>query len=171
MKRICLFLVFLSVLTGCVTQRRCYTRFPPKTDTIRIETIRDSIVIKDKIIEVEIPGELRVDSIIIPCPPPPDTYIPDTARAETEYARAKAWFDYPNINLKLEQKVSILQIKLDSAIKESYHWKTEYEKIIVIPEPEKYIPKIYKHALNICIFIFAIIFIWIGWKAFKFFKK
>jgi hypothetical protein len=150
MKTICLFFAFICLFTpfSCITQRKCLQRYPPSRDTIRIERTRDSLVYKDKIIEIKVPGAIKIDSIVIPCPPPPLSYIPDTVRTETEYAKAKAWFKYPNIQLKLFQKQSILQVKLDSAIKESYHWKTEYEKITNTPQPiiQKYIPSIYKVA-------------------------
>jgi hypothetical protein len=150
MKAISLFFTLLIALAGtsCITSKKCLQRFPPSRDTLRIEKIRDSIIYKDKLVEVKIPGATKIDSIPIPCPPPPLTYIPDTARAETEYAKGMAWFDYPNIQLKLIQKQSILQVRLDSAIKESYHWKTEYEKITNTPAPvvTKYIPGFYKVA-------------------------
>lgn len=165
-----LYLAFSCLLMSCVTQRRCNIKFPPTTNTVTHETVRDSIVYMDKTVEVKIPGATVHDSVLIPCFPPV-SYVPDTARAETEYARAKAWFSHSSIKLKLEQKASILQVRLDSAIKESYQWKTKYEKVTIVPEPVKYIPKIYKQAMSVCIFIFAAAFIFIGWKLFKFFKK
>lgn len=172
MKTFILFLV-LAVLfagTSCVTQRKCLEKFPVKSDTVKIVTVRDSIVFKDKIVEIKIPGKTVIDSVVIPCPPPPPFYIPDTARAETEFAIAQAWFEYPHIALFLKQKESVLQVKLDSAITEKYYWRFEYEKIVKTIET-KYVPKIYKDALTICIVIFAIAFFYFGWRAFKFFKK
>jgi len=171
--RIFIFLILILFASSCVTQRRCNSKFPPSRDTLRIVTTRDSIVYRDTIVKVEIPGDIQIDSVPIPCPPPPPppAYIPDTARAETDYAKAWAYFKYPNINLKLEQKASILEIKLDSAIQEAHYWKSEYEKITITPEPVKFIPKIYKQAMGICIFIFACVFIFIGWKVYKTFVK
>ena len=161
----------LLVLTSCVTQRRCNAKFPPGRDTIKIETTRDSIVYKDTIVYVKIPGEREIDSIPIPCPPPPSDYIPRRVYAETSLAKASAWWDYPVIKLELIQKDTTIERRLDNAIKEAYRWKSEYEKITIMPEQVKYIPKIYKQAMSICIFIFVLAFLFMGWKAYKFFKK
>jgi hypothetical protein len=163
------FIVILVFLSSCVTQRKCLEKFPPTRDTIRIVQVHDSIVYRDTTIVLTIPGETRVDSVPIPCPPPQASFIPDTAKAETPLANAKAWWNYPNIQLKLEQKDTTVLLK--AALKEAYHWKSEYEKVTTVPEPVKYIPKIYKQALSICIFIFAAAFLFVGWKAYKFFKK
>jgi len=159
-------LVFLSVLAGCATERRCNIKFPPQRDTIKIITIRDSIIYKDTTIFIKLPGEVRIDSVFIPCPPPPPQYIPDTARAETSLSLAKAWWSYPVIKLKLTQKDTTIMWKLDNAIKEAYHWRMEYQKIKEVKEI-KYVPKIYKQALSICIFLFIIFGIWLGYKFFK----
>jgi hypothetical protein len=157
MKAVLVIIIVSLTVSSCVTQKKCNEKFPSKRDTIRIETVRDSLVYKDKIVEVKIPGETRIDSVIIPCPPPPPTYIADTAKAETEYARAFAWFSYPRIKLRLEQKASILELKLDSAIKEAYQWRTKFEQITVTPQPVKYIPTFYKYCLGFSIGVILIL--------------
>lgn len=135
------YLILLIILSqGCVTQKRCAKRFPPVADTIQYVTVKDSIVYRDTVIYVSVPGRVIIDSIIIPCPPPPPEYIPDTARAETEFATAKAWWSYPVIQLELNQKPLNLSFKLDSVIKDAYHWKSEYERVTKVIK-EKYVPK------------------------------
>jgi len=160
--------VFLAL--SCTTQRKCYQKWEMRPDTIKITFVRDSLVYRDTIVYVPIQGKTVIDSVVIPCPPPPPAFIPDTARAETELAVAKAWWSYPVIKLDLYQKENLLEVKLDSAIMEAYHWKTEYEKITQVIK-EKYVPKIYRNALHICIVIFSLFFIWFGYKLFKFIKK
>jgi hypothetical protein len=169
--KIILFLALISLVTGCATQKRCNIKFPSVNDTIRIEHTRDSIVIRDTTIFISVPGERVVDSVPIPCPPPPPWYVPKKVHAETQYAYAEAWWSYPNIKLLLVQKDTTLQIQLRQAIKEKYYWKSLYEKVHITPSPVKYIPKIYKQAMSICILIFAAALILIGWKAYTFFKK
>ena len=153
--------------SSCVTQKRCNTKFPPQRDTIRIETTRDSIVFKDTTIYVEIPGEIDIDTLVIPCPPPPASYIPKKAHAETSLAEAWAWWSYPIIKLELIQKDTTIEKRLDNAVKEAYRWKTKFEKITVTPEPVKYIPGIYKVALWLWIGVIIAI---IGYFALKFIK-
>lgn len=164
MKRIFIFCLFLAILSSCATQRRCNRFFPPSIDTVKITTTRDSISVRDTTIFIHLPQIIKTDSILIPCPPTPLTYIPDTAKSETNYAIAKAWFDYPNIQLSLKQK-SEFQITLDNAIKEMWHWKNEYMKVSSVIK-EKYIPGFYKF----CTFAFiGIILAIIGYIAFRLF--
>ena len=171
MKTKILFLALISLFAAsCVTQRRCYTKFPPARDTIKIVTIRDSIIYRDTTIYIELPGETVIDSIFIPCPEVPG-YVPKKVYAETELARASAWWSFPVIKLELIQKDTTIARRLENALKDAYHWQSEYQKITVTPQPVKYIPKIYKQALSICIFIFACAFSFIGWKLYKFIKK
>ena len=164
--------VILSLFLGlsCATQRKCFEKWEMRPDTVRTSTVRDSLVYRDTIVYIPISGKTVIDSVIIPCPSPPPSFVPDTARAETELAIAKAWWSYPVIKLDLYQKENLLEVKLDSAIMEAYHWKNEYERITQVIK-ERYVPKIYKQALTICIVIFACAFLFLGWKAYKFFKK
>lgn len=169
MRNILYFALFV-LFAGCVTQKRCNYRFPPSVDSIRIETIKDSIVLKDTVIYIPIPGERVIDSVEIPCPEVLG-YIPKRVYAETSLAKASAWWQFPNIILELLQKDTTIIQRLDNALRDAYHWKTLYEKITVTPQPVKYIPKIYKQSMVICIFIFIFAFLFMGWKAYKFFKK
>lgn len=139
MKTICLYLAFLCVFSSCVTQRRCNLKFPPTRDTIKIITIRDSIIYRDTTIFITLPGERVIDSILIPCPDVPG-YIPKKVYAETSLAKASAWWSYPNIKLELVQKDTTIERRLDNALKDAYHWKSEFEKITVTPQPVKYTP-------------------------------
>ena len=141
---IVLLLTFTSI--SCVTQKRCSLRFPAQADTVEVVFYRDSIVYRDTGSVVHIPGKVIHDTVPIPCPPPPPTYIPDTARAETEFAVAKAWFDYPNIDLLLTQKDTLLTFRFDSLIKEAYYWKEKYLTITNTVTVKK-VPVIYKVAL------------------------
>jgi hypothetical protein len=143
MRSLILLAILVIMSTSCVTQKACLKRFPPTVDTVTIVEKRDSIVYKDTTIFVKLPVEVRVDSVVIPCPEVPN-YIPDTVKAETSLATAKAWWSFPSIKLKLENKDDSLKIRLDNAIKEKYEWKSKYEKITVTPQPIKYIPTFYK---------------------------
>lgn len=170
MKRIIVLGLVLALLSSCVTQRRCNTKYPTSVDTTYIETIRDSIIYKDTIIYVEIKGETIIDSIFIPCPEVPG-YVPQKVFAETELARASAWWSYPSIKLELIQKDTTISIRLDNALKEAYYWKDKYLKVIVKPQTIEVIPERFKTYRNIVFFIFSLGFLFIGWKLYKFFKK
>ena len=154
--------ILVILLTGCVTQKKCLTKFPPVNDTIRIVILKDSVVYRDTTIFIHLPGQTTVDSVVIPCPPPTTEFISDTARAKTSLAFARAWWQYPNIQLRLVQTDTTIVARLDSAIMESYYWRNEYEQIkqtIIV----KKIPLIYKIAFwfvlgQIFLFVFIIVY-------------
>jgi hypothetical protein len=143
-KKILLLWAFLGVLSIGCSKQWCNTRYPPSVDSIYKEIIRDSIVVKDTTIYIDLPGEVVHDSIEIPCPDPGPAYIPKRVYAETSLARASAWWSYPVIKLELVQKDTTIERRLAGAIKESYYWKSLYEKLSFRPEPVKYIPGFYK---------------------------
>ena len=144
--RIALFIV-LGLFAASCSQKWCNTRYPVQSDTIRIETIKDSIILRDTTIYIKLPGETVTNTVEIPCPPPPASYVPKRVTAETTLAKASAWWEYPVIKLELIQKDTTITQRLDNAIREAYHWKTLYEKIHIKPDPVKFIPSIYKIAL------------------------
>jgi len=137
------------VASSCITQKKCLIRFPVLADTVKVVSYRDSIVYRDTIIQVFLPGDtvIRTDSVVIPCPPPPPEFVPDTARAQTHLSEAKAWFDYPYIRLQVIEKDTTIFQRLDSAIREAYYWRDSYEQITAVVEKKK-IPVIYKVALG-----------------------
>lgn len=143
-------LILVLISSSCITQKVCLRKFPISADTVRIVTFKDSIVYRDTVVTVHLPGEVVRDTIRIPCPPPPPSYIPDTARAETKLAVATAWWDYPNISLQLIQKDTTIEARLDSAIREAYHWRKEFEAVTKIVTV-KSIPVIYRISLWIVI--------------------
>jgi hypothetical protein len=156
MKKILIGLLLCASLSSCLTQKRCFDKFHIVADTVRIVTVRDSIVYRDTTITVVLPGKTVYDTVRIPCPPPPPEFIPDTAKAETTLSRAEAWFSYPFIKLRLIQKDTTITFRLDSALRNAYYWKSEYEKIVNIVPVKKPIPSIYKIGLWLWILVIVV---------------
>lgn len=180
MKNTIILFVLILLASSCATKKRCYDKWEMAPDTVTITNTKDSIVYSDTIIYVSIPGVYQIDSIPIylpldsvlieiPCPPAPEGFIPDTAILKTDFAIAKAWYDKGMIKLSLEQKDKMLQLRLDSAIRESWHWRNEYNYVTQVLR-EKYVPKIYKQAMTIVSVIFAIGFITFAYKVTPFVK-
>ena len=136
--------LFIAVLAGCATQKRCNTKFPPSVDSIYKYVVKDSIVVKDTTIYIYLPGAVVHDSIEIPCPDPGPAYIPKKVYAETSLAKASAWFQWPNIKLELIQKDTTIEARLENAIKEMYHYKNLYTNVTNTLQPVKYVPGFYK---------------------------
>ena len=165
MKNLLLFILLGLISFGCVTQKKCNAKFPPRIEHRDSVVYKDTIIYRDTTIFLTVPGELRIDSVPIPCPPPRADYIPDTAYAETKFAKARAWWKYPYIKLKLEQKDT--SVMLTAALKETRHWRALYESLTVIPEPVKYIPKYHKIAAWYMGISLALLFLYIGYRIAK----
>jgi hypothetical protein len=157
-------LAVLLLASSCITQKRCLDRFPNTVDTIRVVEVKDTIIYRDTIVTVYLPGDIRIDSVEIPCPEPIKNYIPDTARVKTDFAVALAWFKFPRIYIKLTQPDTTLTWRLENAIKEANHWRSEYEKVTVTPQPIKYIPKIYLISFWLLIGMIVAVAGYIGFK-------
>jgi hypothetical protein len=155
-------LAAFMVASSCITQKRCLRRFPPGIDTVKVTIIKDTVILRDTTVYIHLPGEIRIDSVVIPCPAPPDAYIPDTVRAETSLAVAFAWWKYPRIHLQLVQKDTTIEQRLQDAIREKIHWQSEYERIREV-QVKKEIPGIFKIAIGgwigVIIFIIFILVI------------
>lgn len=151
-------LAIVLIVSSCATHKRCLRKFQVLPDTVSVVYYRDTIIYQDTIIRVFIPGATVIDSVVIPFPVPEPFYVPDTARAETSLAIAKAWWSYPLIRLSLVQKDTTIEAKLDSAMKEMYHWKSEYYRVYLQSPPEKTpIPAIYKLALWTWGFVYLVV--------------
>lgn len=150
MKKIIVLILFLTCLSSCITQKRCNAKYPPEVarDSVRIETIK------------EIPVYLPGDSIKVNVP----VRCPDQNIAIIETDRLKQ--EIKILNGKL---ISNTHIKKDTIFVPVKEIEMKVNTVIVT-KPVKFIPKIYKQAFSICIFIFAVGFGFIGWKLWKFFK-
>ena len=171
--------VIITLFLGlsCATQRKCFEKFPPMEtkDSIYTETVKEvPVYLPGDSIEIWVPidcpdqdvafvenNRLKQQIIILNGRLKSNTVVkPDTVFVPVIETKTV-------IKLDLNQKENLFEVMLDSAIMEAYHWKTEYEKITQVIK-ERYVPKIYKQALSICIFIFVA---FAGWLAMKFIKR
>jgi len=164
-----LIVILTALLLGsCVTQKRCYTKFPPKTVTV----IKDSLVIKDTIIyrdrlvpykikgdtvwqekTIQVPASLNVSPIVL----------------ENTYAIARAWIENSKLKMELEQKDQVINFKLDSADKVTKYWEYKWtnEKQTITLPPVRYTSKFAKFCIGFTLLIVIVI---IGWSALKIYK-
>lgn len=127
MKKLLLILCIIFCVS-CVTQKKCYQKFPPK------ETRDSSYVEKITIKPVAIPGfSNNISTPVINCP--------DQLLVDIE-------------NSKLKQKIAILNGKLiaqtdikPDTIKVPVVEALIKVKEVKIPQPVKYVPKFYKYCL------------------------
>lgn len=142
MKKIYSILILLFFV-GCATTKP--NIITPKEE-IKI-TLRDSVVIKDSV--VIIPIERIVD--IVP------QY--DTLHLQTSLAKSKAWVDTTTHSLRGEI-INKQQNQQKEHIEIRYIEKIDTIKIvepIPYPEPEPYVPKIYKYSMGFSIIVIVVL--------------
>lgn len=122
MLRLKLSILCICLFSGsCITERRCFTKYPLLRDTVSVVSVRDSLVYRDTTIYKFIP--YKVDSIIVDS-------VNAYGKLENRYSRAYAFIRGRVLNLFLEQKEMIEPVLIDSM-------KTEYKFIyrnIVVTE-------------------------------------
>jgi hypothetical protein len=100
-------IIFMLLLSGCVTQERCLKRFPVEIDTVYSK----DVVYRDTVIERIIPGDT-----VFKVKPVYESVMLDPVKARTELAEARAWVDGEDLSLSLVQFDSVMKFKIDSAI-------------------------------------------------------
>lgn len=158
----------LVVLTiSCVTEKRCYEKFPPRVEYVK----KDSIVYKERIVrhDTTIYLSLPKDTILAH-----DTIIRDVNGdlyvrplvMKGKYSVATAWIFNNVLNGRLEEGVGdALTITLKNAISERDYYKEQYEK-----ESKKETKIIHKNTafanyciafsiFTVCAIILALIFV------------
>lgn len=107
MKKIIIVGVILLLLASCVTQKRCFQKFPPQIIT------KDSIILKDTTIYVPVTYTVPGDSVIIkdsiPCPD-----VQYKKEIKSSSGRTKVEVEISKGKLKVDCKVDSLNNVIDS---------------------------------------------------------
>jgi hypothetical protein len=141
-----LFALFL-LSAGCVTQKKCLSRFPPQntTDSIYIEKLK------------EVPVYINGDTIIMKVP----VNCPDQEVAVYENVKLRQVIRILNGKLS-----SVTEIKADTIIKLVPYVKEGSSKVITLP-PVKYTPKFMLYSAVFGWSVLLALLIIIAWKIFK----
>ena len=120
-------LIIGILLSGCCTQKRCLTKYPPETIIERSDSIvfRDTIIYKDRVIRDTIQADtvFREKTIKIP-----ESVIILPVEAENKYARAKSWIENRKLKLQLETKSQVIERIIKNAEKQEKYWMDRYIK-------------------------------------------
>ena len=141
-KCVLLVLIVASVLSGCVTQRRCLQKYPAQpADTV----IKEIVTYRDTTVYLTLPADTVTDSIFITIPCPAlDDYVSDTVRVDKKLASASAWIERRKLKLQLAMKDAVLEFTIDSIAatrtKTITITETQYVK-------EKFVPPFYRASL------------------------
>lgn len=131
-------LILLILISGCATEKRCKLKFPPQTETIIKDSIREVIKYRDTTIYVKLPADTVTTSDTIYIKNGVTVY--KEVKAETKLATARAWIGQNRLNLTLADKDTTIEIKLKDALVSKEFWQNKYmtEKQVVTI---KYTPK------------------------------
>jgi hypothetical protein len=153
--------VILAFLTSCITQQRCFERFPPVSSVHDSIIYRERTVYRDTIITIKIPADTvritqDIDSLIRPLV------------AENKYAKAIAEVYKNKLRLTLVQKDSEITVKLDSARKQTEYWqerwRTDRQVVTVQVRHRTFIDKIFT---PIGLLVVLVIMVYVVIKALK----
>ena len=117
MKRVFIYIFILLLVSSCATCRNCRNAVLNSVDCKDSVVIRETIVYRDTLIPVPVKDSTSKDR----------TVPKDTARAETDLARAKAWLERDSLKLTISNKQSPIppvRAKLPEKAKTELHTKT-----------------------------------------------
>ena len=117
MKRVFIYIFIHLLVSSCATCRNCRNGVLNSVDCKDSVVIRETIVYRDTLIPVAVKDSTSKDR----------TVPTDTARAETDLARAKAWLERDSLKLTISNKPSPIppvKAKLPEKAKTELHTKT-----------------------------------------------
>ena len=117
MKKVFICIFILIVATSCSVCRNCRNAVPNSTHQKDSVIIKESITYRDTLIPVIVMDTTVQDRAV----------LTDTARAETDLARAKAWLERDSLKLTISNKPSPIppvKAKLPEKAKTELHTKT-----------------------------------------------
>lgn len=145
MKNLILLIVIVATFTGCVTQRRCYNKFPPDVMIIRKDSIirTTNTVFRDTTIYIQLPAEVKysTDTVTIV------NGIIQSSKSHlfTSFADSWAWVQNGRLYHDLVQKDTLIGYEVKDAIRMTWERAEQYysetKKTVVT---EKYVPLFYK---------------------------
>lgn len=94
MKKV-IIIALIALLSGCVTQRRCYEKFPP------VIINRDTVFFRDTVYFFSVTTDTVYSA----------AHITDTVTASTGIAGGSAWVSRDTIRLKVWQKDTVVVFK------------------------------------------------------------
>ena len=137
------FLILALLFSSCITQQKCFDKYPPSRDTTYIERVKE--------VCVTVPGDTV--NLIVP------VKCPDQDVAVMENSKLKQVIRILNGKLS-----SVTEIKPDTVKVSVIQTK---EVIKEVSKPIKYIPTLYRFSLYFLIGIVFAILAFIAWKIFK----
>jgi hypothetical protein len=152
MQRLLKYLAIVTVViiaSSCVTKKKCLQRFPAARDSAYVEKL--------SLVPIYVPGDTFNINVPVRCP--------DQDIVQVENTHLKQVIRI--LNGKLLSSTEIKPDTIRVPVKE-IQIKVNDVKVL---EPVKYIPKIYKYTMRICIFMLSAGLLYAGFKIYRFFKK
>jgi hypothetical protein len=145
MKKLIILLLIAATFTGCITEKRCNSKFPPEVMIIRTDSIfrETKTIYNDTIIYVQIPGEIQYsnDTIYIVG----DQIYFKPSYLKTSFAESRAYVQNNRLQHTLTQNDTIVPVTIKNAIRLTWERAERYfNQSETKVEKVKYVPWIYK---------------------------
>lgn len=153
-------LMLAVLLSSCATQKRCAQKFPPEVSIITETIVKDSIVVRDTTLYVNVPGDtVTIEKEVMVRSPAGNIPVTiDTMSISNDYATAYAWVNNSVMGMRIEPTLKLFELNF----KFNERFKlTNTNKSRVEIHQVKYVPKIYRYALGIIIMEIIILLVYL----------
>ena len=145
MRKLILLIVIAATFTGCITEKRCNSKFPPEVMIIRTDSIihTKETIYSDTTIYIEIPGEIQTSNDTL--------YIVDDqiyfkpSFLKTSFAESRAYVQNNRLQNTLSQNDTLLPFTINNAVRLTWERAERYfNQSETKVEKIKFVPLIYK---------------------------
>jgi len=145
MKKLILLIVIAATFTGCITEKRCNSKFPPEVMIIRRDSIfrETKTIYNDTVIYVQVPGEIQYsnDTLYIVG----DQIYFKPSYLKTSFAESRAYVQNNRLQHTLTQNDTIVPVTIKNAIRLTWERAERYfNQSETKVEKVKFVPLIYK---------------------------
>ena len=151
---------------SCATQKRCSMKFPPKVEVIQKDSIYEIITFRDTTIYIQLEGKIvtKTDTVYVQN----GVILNKEIRGESKFATAIAGIAKNKLYLRLTDKDTTLEIKLNNAIKMARYFEMKFNTEKKVEYIEKDLTKWQKFLIVSGIIFLGVILIWLLLKVKRF---
>ncbi len=145
MKKLIILLLIAATFTGCITEKRCNSKFPPEIMVIRKDSIirETKTIYNDTTVYVQLPAESVINTEYVYIKGDQIYFKPSYLK--TSFAESRAYIENNRLQHTLTQNDTLLPVTIKNAVRltweraERYFNQTETKVV-----EKKFVPLIYK---------------------------
>jgi hypothetical protein len=145
MRKLILLLLIAATFTGCITEKRCNSKFPPEVMIIRRDSIfrETKTIYNDTTVYIQVPGESVVNTEYVYIKGDQIYFKPSYLK--TSFAESRAYIQNNRLQHTLTQNDTLLPVTIKNAIRLTWDRAERYfNQSETKVEKVKFVPLIYK---------------------------